>query len=59
MNYIKIILIIIAIIGILSIIYITIYNNLINYKLTIEKSEGIIDEALRSKYDLIVKLIPQ
>lgn len=42
--------------GILLIIYASIYNNLVNYKLKIEKAEGIIDESLRNKYDIINKL---
>lgn len=56
MNIIEFILIIIIIIGILAIVYTNIYNNLVTYKLKIEKSEGIIDDTLRQKYDLIVKL---
>lgn len=42
--------------GILAILYVTTYNNLVGYKLKIEKAEGIIDENLRQKYDLIAKL---
>ena len=42
--------------GTLGIFYTIIYNNLITYKLKIEKAEGIIDESLRQKYDLIAKL---
>lgn len=56
MEIVKIILIIIIILGILAIIYVNIYNNLVSYKLKIEKAENIIDESLRKKYDLIVKL---
>lgn len=56
MNLITIILAVIIIVGIIMIIYATIYNNLIGYKLRIEKAEGIIDESLRQKYDLIAKL---
>lgn len=56
MEIVKIILIIIIILGILAIIYVNIYNNLVSYKLKIEKAESIIDESLRKKYDLIAKL---
>ena len=56
MNLFEIILIIIIIVGLLAIVYATIYNNLIGYKLKIEKAEGLIDEALRQKYDIICKL---
>lgn len=38
-------------IGILGIVYIIFYNNLQNYKIKINESEGIIDELLRKKYD--------
>lgn len=50
------ILIIIIILGLLAILYAITYNNLVTYKLKIEKSEGIIDESLRQKYDTIAKL---
>ena len=56
MNLFEIILLLIIILGILAIIYATIYNNLVSYKLKIEKAEGIIDESLRQKYDIIAKL---
>ena len=56
MNLFEIILLLIVILGLLAIIYATIYNNLVNYKLKIDKAEGIIDESLRQKYDLIAKL---
>lgn len=56
MNLFEIILLLIVILGILAIIYATIYNNLVNYKLKIDKAEGIIDESLRQKYDIIAKL---
>ena len=56
MNLFEIILLLIVILGILAIIYATIYNNLVSYKLKIEKAEGIIDESLRQKYDIIAKL---
>ncbi len=56
MNLFEIILIIIIIASLLIIMYATIYNNLVSYKLKIEKAEGIIDESLRKKYDIICKL---
>lgn len=56
MNLFEIILILIIILGTIAIFYATIYNNFVTYKLKIDKSEGIIDEALRQKYDLIAKL---
>ena len=56
MNLFEIILLLIVILGLLAIIYATIYNNLVNYKLKIDKAEGIIDESLRQKYDIIAKL---
>lgn len=56
MNLFEIILILIIILGTIAFIYATIYNNLVTYKLKIDKSEGIIDESLRQKYDLIAKL---
>lgn len=56
MNLLIIILILIIIIGSLGIVYTILYNNLVSYKIKTEKAEGIIDESLRQKYDLIVKL---
>ena len=44
-------LIILAIIGILAICYITIYNKLQIEKTKIEHAENLIDENLRTKYD--------
>ena len=52
----NIILLTIIIIGIISLLYVITYNNIINYKIKIEKAEGIIDENLRKKYDIIAKL---
>lgn len=40
-------------IGIIGIVYIIFYNNIQNYKIKINESEGIIDELLRKKYDLL------
>ncbi len=56
MNLFEIILIIIIITSLIAIFYINIYNNLVTYKIKIEKAESIIDEALRQKYDIISKL---
>ena len=56
MNTTNIILLTIIIIGIIGILYVITYNNIINYKIKIEKAEGIIDENLRKKYDIIAKL---
>lgn len=50
------ILIIIIVLGVIAIIYITTFNNMVSFKLKIDKAEGIIDEALRQKYDIIAKL---
>ena len=52
----SIILLLIIIVGIFAIAYVITYNNLVNYKIKIEKAEGIIDENLRQKYDLIAKM---
>ena len=52
----SIILLLIIIVGIIAIAYVITYNNLVNYKIKIEKAEGIIDENLRQKYDLIAKM---
>ena len=56
MKLISFILFIIIILALLAIYYILTYNKLSNYKLKIDKAEGIIDEALRKKYDLIAKI---
>lgn len=56
MSIASIILLIIIIIGIIALVYVITYNNLVNYKIKIEKAEGIIDENLRRKYDLIAKM---
>ena len=57
MNLFEIILLLIVILGILAIIYASIYNNLVNYKLKIDKAEGIIDESLSQKCDIMAYLI--
>lgn len=56
MNLTSIVLLLIIIVGIIALLYVITYNNLVNYKIKIEKAEGIIDENLRQKYDLIAKL---
>lgn len=55
MDVFTIFLIIIIVIGLLTIIYITIFNHLQFSQTKIEKVEGKIDEDLREKYDLIKK----
>ena len=47
--------ILIIILGCLGIFYVVTYNTIVTYKIKIEKAEGIIDENLRQKYDLIAK----
>ena len=56
MILVSIILLLIIIVGIFFFFYVITYNNLVNYKIKIEKAEGIIDENLRQKYDLIAKM---
>lgn len=56
MKLLIILLIIIIILGTIAIFYIITYNNLMIFKTKIEKAEGIIDEELRNKYDIINKL---
>ncbi len=48
-----VLLTIVALIGIIGIIYIIVYNNLQSNKIKINEAEGIIDELLRKKYDLL------
>ncbi len=48
-----ILLTIVSLTGIFGIIYIIIYNNLQSSKIKINEAEGIIDELLRKKYDLL------
>ncbi len=48
------ILIVIAIFGIIGIVYMLIFNNLQVYRIKINESESIIDELLRKKYDSLV-----
>ncbi len=48
-------LLIVIAVSILAIIYINSYNDLQYLKTKIDSAESVIDEALRNKYDLIVK----
>ena len=56
MNVFGFILIIVIIVALLAMYYILTYNKLADYKLKLDKAEGIIDESLRKKYDLIAKI---
>ena len=56
MNLTTIILIIIIVLGIIGLLYVISYNNLVEYKIKIEKAEGLIDDSLRQKYDKITEL---
>ena len=56
MDTLSVFLIFVIIGGILGIIYVVNYNKLQYLKTKIEQSENIIDEALRDKYDTIVKI---
>ena len=53
MEPLNIILLITIIVGILAILYITIYNKLQTEKSKIEHVESLIDNALREKFDLV------
>jgi len=55
MEIIGIVLIIIALIGLIAIFYITVYNKLQFGKTKIEHVESLIDEDLRAKYDIIIR----
>ncbi len=54
MDFMTFLLFLIIIIGLISIVYIIVYNNLQVYTLKINEAEGIIDDLLRKKYDLIL-----
>lgn len=56
MEWYDILLIVLILIGACGIIYIISYNKLMYYKTRIERSENIIDEALRNKYDKLTEL---
>lgn len=55
MNFFIFLLILIVIAGTLGIIYVINYNKMQYLKTKIEQSEGIIDETLRERYDLLVR----
>lgn len=55
MIFLIILLILVIILGILGIIYIVNYNKMQYLKTKIEQSEGLIDETLRERYDLLVR----
>ena len=54
MDFMTFLLFLIIIIGLIGIVYIIVYNNLQVYTLKINEAEGIIDDLLRKKYDLIL-----
>ena len=56
MTFIYAILILLIIAGVGAITYIVYYNALQDCKIKIDESESMIDEALRSKYDILLKL---
>ena len=56
MTIIYALLILLIIGGIGAIVYIIYYNALQDCKTKIDESESMIDEALRSKYDILLKL---
>ncbi len=55
MSFLYILLVLIIITGVLAIIYIIYYNKMQFLKTKIEQSEGIIDETLRERYDILVR----
>lgn len=55
MDFFTFLLILVIIAGILGIIYVINYNKMQYLKTKIEQSEGIIDETLRERYDLLVR----
>lgn len=55
MKWFYFLLLFIIILGILAIIYIIFYNKMQFLKTKIEQAEGIIDETLRERYDLLVR----
>ncbi len=58
MTIITIIITALAIIAILTMIYVYLYNRLQDYKLKIDEAESILDENLRDKYDKMLELQP-
>lgn len=55
MKFLYILLFLIIIVGILAIIYVIYYNKMQFLKTKIEQAEGIIDETLRERYDILVR----
>lgn len=55
-EFITIILTIVILIGVVLIIYVMLYNNLQAHKIKINEAESVVDELLRRKYDLFVKI---
>ena len=53
MNFLTLFLLLVIIIGSLAIVYVIYYNKMQFLKTKIEQAEGIIDETLRERYDLI------
>ncbi len=52
-NILTIFLTIIVFLGVLSLVYVILYNNLQAHKIKINEAESIIDDLLRKKYDLL------
>ncbi len=57
MNLLMIVLAFVALFGIILMIYIYNFNKLQSYNIRIKQAEGIINESLRNKYDVILKII--
>lgn len=55
MELLYILLIIIFITGMIGIVYVSSFNNLQYTKTKIEQAEGIIDEVLRTRFDIVVR----
>ncbi len=55
MNFLYVLLFLIIIIGSLAIFYVIYYNKMQFLKTKIEQSEGIIDETLRERYDILIR----
>lgn len=51
-----VIITIVVLFGVISVIYIILYNNLQAYKIKINEAESVIDELLRNKYDMLLVL---
>jgi len=56
MTFFYVLLALIAVVGTICIIYIIYYNELQDCKVKIDEAESVIDEALRNKYDILIKL---